>query len=131
MKDRLCSVLVAMVVLLSLVACGKRADIDNLSPDTNTVDTKSEISDGGNWSSMRGGNYAKILYEDFGIERSTAIDIGEALDVYSCDVDEIYEVTEDGKDGYYISYKDKAGNKWDKQHVIKSEDNPWIWLVDE
>ena len=111
-----------MALCLMLVACGSKPDADNTNPQ---VAEKA----GGDWSSMYGGNYAKILCEDYGIAQHTAIDIGVALEDYSCDVNEIYEVTEVNEKEYYITYKDNAGTVWEKQHVIGPEGDYGYWTV--
>lgn len=120
MKNKIYFVLLVMMLSLALAACGN---------NENSL-TEAEKA-GGNWSSMYGGNYAKILCEDFGIVQHTAIDIGVALEDYSCDVNEIYEVTKVSENEYYISYKDNAGIVWEKQHVIHSEEDYGYWTVVE
>lgn len=138
MKNKLRYVLLAMAVSLSIVACGKVNDSEISSEKKNVkeekVKEKDEAKDdigGGNWSSMYGGNYARILCKDFGMKEHVAIDIGAVLEDYSCDVNEVYEVKEDGEYGFYISYKDNADNIWEDQHLIMSDGDQGFWLVED
>lgn len=127
MRNKIYYALLVMLFSFSLVACG----INGNSEQHNNEESELVEKGGGDLSSMYGGNYARILCEDFGLKEHIAIDIGAVLEAYSCDVDEVYEVVGDGENGYYITYKDVAGTTWEKQHLIMSEGTKGYWLVEE
>ena len=81
-----------------------------------------------------GCRFQRILWKGKSVKKDikdTAIDIGAALEDYSCDVNEIYEVIEVSEREYYISYKDNAGIVWENQHVIHPEEDYGRWTVVE
>lgn len=122
MKKKLGFIIGIGVLTFSMAACG--AEGSQKERNESIEQSSQQEQRGGGDYTMYGGNYVRILHEDYQMRQDLAERIGAALEDYSCDVKEITEVREDGNGGYYITYTDVADTIWVDQHVIVPEQGP-------